>query len=128
MKRIAILTIVMLGACCAVGCSSFERSTFQTLSSSQAVINQAQVDYEAGCPAANGACLPHSAAVYKAVNTAKAAQTVAVHAFMGYEAIKANNTAGSALAIAQADVVTALTNIAPDIAAVKGLYTAAGGK
>jgi hypothetical protein len=101
--------IVLLAA----GCSNFERTTFQSLSASKVVIDQAQADYESGT-------LPHTTCVYTLVNSAKAAQTLGVNAMLDYESAKAAN---GNLAVAEASVVTDLGSIATDITAVKVLYT-----
>ena len=123
MKRIIGLAALML---LAVGCTSWETATYKTLAASQAVINQAQADYEvsasAPCPATGVACLPHSAAVYRTINTAKAAQTTAVNAFVAYEEAKAAGGTQANLAALQTDVTVALQALPTIIANIKSLY------
>lgn len=99
-----------------VGCTSWERSSFQTLAASKAVIDQAQVDYESGK-------LPHSKAVYDAVNKAKGAQTLAVNAMVTYEGMKAQGAHQTALQAAQTDVAIALEALPAILADIKALYT-----
>jgi hypothetical protein len=117
MKRIAISAVLALVAIAAVGCTSWERATFQTLSTSQAVINQAQTDYEAGT------AIPHNTVAYNAINTAKNTQTTAVNLMVTYEEIKAAGGTASALSSAQTDVTVALANLPTIIANVKALYS-----
>jgi hypothetical protein len=127
MKRILSLTAALLVTLCIVGCTNWERTTFNTLASSDAAINAAQAAYEvsatAPCPPQSTiACLPHSKAVYTAINKAKAAQTLAVNSMVTYEEVKAANTGTTALNAAQADVNAALAQLPTLIANVKALY------
>ena len=105
---------------CLIALDAVRRTNFQTLAASQATINQARADYE------TGTALPRSAAVYKAVNTAKAAQTLAVNAMVTYEQLKAKKASADVLATAQADVSTALADLPTLIASIKRLYTTGG--
>src|SRR5882762_10059691 len=57
MKRIAVSALILFAVMFQTGCSSFERTTFQTLAASKAVIDQAQVDYEART-------IPHTQAIF----------------------------------------------------------------
>lgn len=79
MKRIAA---VFLFCIVAAGCNDWERTTFQSVAASKAVIDQAQVDYEART-------IPHTTCAYNLINKAKAAQTTAVDALLVYEQVKA---------------------------------------
>lgn len=107
-KITAALTLCL----CLAGCTSFERSTFQTLSASKAVLDQAQTDYEAGTP------IPHNQCAYALINDGKAAQTVAVDAMLVYEGEKA---AGKDLT-SQTTVITAdLLSLAPIVVKVQSL-------
>ena len=110
MKKILILAALAF-AC--VGCSDFERNTFNTLASSKAVIDKSQVDYEART-------IPHNQCAYSLINNAKAAQTVAVNAFLDYESIKA---AGKDLTAQTAAVTADLLNLAPLVTQIKSLAT-----
>jgi hypothetical protein len=110
----AVLAILTVGM---VGCTNWERAAFQTLSTSQAVINQAQTDYEAGT------VIPHNTAAYTAINAAKAAQTLAVNGMVTYEEIKAAGGTTASLTAAQNDVSVALANLPTIIANVKALYS-----
>lgn len=94
------------------GCTDFERTSFNTLSASQAVINQAQVDYEAKT-------IPQSACAYAVVNDAKAAQTAAVDAMLIYEQQKA---AGTNLTAQTATVAADLLELPVLVADIKNLY------
>lgn len=108
------------------GCTNWERTTYDALSASQAVINQAQTDYDChtlGTVAATTGCpLPHSKAVYDALMTARLAQTNAVNQMVSYEELKAAGATSSALGVAQGQVASALVQIPADIAEIKALY------
>ena len=116
MKRIIALAATMLVAVGIVGCTTWERTTFQALSTSKAVIDQAQTDYEVGT------AIPHNAVAYNAINSAKAAQTTAVNFMVTYEEIKAAGGTQANLTAAQNDVTIALANLPTLIANVKALY------
>ena len=116
MKRIAV-ALLAVAAIGLAGCTSWERTTFQSLSTSQAVINQAQDDYEVGT------VIPHNTAAYNAINTAKKAQTTAVNLMVTYEEIKATGGTKASLDAAQADVDIALANLPTIIANIKALRT-----
>ena len=90
------------------GCNSFERNTFNSLAASDAVIDQAQVDYTAGK-------IKQTSCTYAVINDAKAAQTTAVTAFALYESNKSE-------AQEQA-VLQDISAIVPLVAEVKVLYT-----
>lgn len=115
-KTATLLVISILLCSAVVGCSTWERNVFQTLSASKSVIDQAQSDYETGK-------LPHSKAAYDAINAAKASQTVAVNQMVAYEALKAQGGTATALGIAQSQVAAALSDLPSLIAAVKALAT-----
>lgn len=97
---------------CAVGCSSWERASFQTLTASNATINNAQQAYEART-------LPHNQCVYDIINKAKAAQTLAVDGMLAYEAAKGTTAAQGA----ENAVTAELSQLAPILASVQTLGT-----
>lgn len=113
-KTLAILVFLTL-AMYSLGCSGWERTSFQALATSKATIDQAQADYESGK-------LPHTTATYNAINAAKDAQTVAVNQLVAYEGAKAAGKTGNDLAIAEAQVTAAMADLPPLIAAIKALY------
>jgi len=97
----------------ATGCNDFERTAFQTLSSSRAVIDQAQADYESRK-------LPHNQCAYALINNAKAVQTTAVNAMVVYEEEKATSkdlTSQTAL------VASTIASLPPLVVKIKTLYT-----
>lgn len=100
------------------GCSSWEQRTFQSLSASKAVLDQAQVDYEAGK-------IPHTQQSYLLITKAKQAQSTAIDAFFTYENIKTAKGSASALQAQQAIVAAALAQVPALLADIKALY---GGK
>lgn len=116
---VALLAIGMLGLS---GCAamSFERITFQSLSASQATINQFQTDYEART-------IPRTTAAYTAITKAKAAQTLAVDAMVTYEGLKAAKAAPSALAAQQQTVTALIASIPPVITAIQAFYKKTSG-
>lgn len=117
-KALAIL--LAAGASLALGvltgCTNFEREAFQTLSASQAVINQSQADYESGA-------IKQTQASYAAINKAKAMQVLAVQAMATYENIKATKGTQAALVAQQQVVESFLTQLPALVAAVKALYS-----
>jgi hypothetical protein len=125
--RPSLLALLLLPIC---GCSTWEQTTYKTLAASQAVINQAQTDYEASatapCAPTASACLPHTQADYAIINQAKADQTLAVNAFVAYEEAKAAGGTTASLAGLQTDVEVALNNLPTIITDVKALYTKGG--
>jgi hypothetical protein len=106
---------------CLVALDAVRRTNFQTLAATKTIIDHAQADYEIGT------VLPHNTAVFKAVNAAKAAQTLAVNAMVKYERLKAKKASADLQATAQADVATALADLPTLIVSIKRLY-AKGGK
>lgn len=117
MKKILAIALLSL---CVMGCNDFERTTFQTLSASKAVIDTAQADYEART-------IPHNSCSYSIINDAKAAQTTAVNAMVIYEEEKAAKTD---LAAQTAAVTSTLVQLPLLIVQVKSLYSnpTCGGK
>jgi hypothetical protein len=113
---VALIAALFLGSISLAGCSDFERKTFQTLSASKAVIDQAQADYEAGK-------VPKTQASYDAINKAKDAQAAAVKAFQQYQTVKLIVKSGGDLPAQEQAVSQALAQLGPLVAAVKQLYT-----
>lgn len=111
MKILRITAALMLCACL-TACDSFERTTFQTLSASKAVLDTAQNDYEAGT------AIPHNKCAYALINDGKAAQAVAVQAMLTYEGVKA---AKGNLTAETATVTADLIALAPLMVKVEAL-------
>ena len=120
--------IIFLMALCATlcGCTTWEQTTYKTLAASDAVINQAQADYEASAatPCATGAvnCLPHSAAVYNVVTKAKQIQVTAVNSMITYEEAKAVGGTTANLNGLEADVDVAIQQLPTLITDIQALY------
>jgi hypothetical protein len=105
-----------------VGCDTWERTTFQSLSASKALIDGADSDYRAGR-------LPQTDDVYFAIVKAKNVQTVAVHSFDMYWSIKKEllgavtseqeKTIQARLNLAREGVVHALSDLAAATAEIK---------
>lgn len=106
MKRIIALLCITVAL---AGCSSWERTTYQTLAASQAAINDSQADYEART-------IPHTACVYDLINKAKAADTVVVNSMVQYENVKGDSTKVKA---AEDVVVGQLATLSATIAQIK---------
>jgi len=118
-KLVALLVAsLLLGSLGLMGCDDFERKTFQTLSASQALIDQAQIDYETGS-------LPHTQASYEAINKAKETQIVAVRAFQQYEAAKLAANQNSDVTVQMATLNKALSSLGPMVASIKHIYLGA---
>jgi hypothetical protein len=112
--RILALTATCLFVCgLTLGCNTYERDTFNTLSVSKSVLDTAQSDYETGT-------LPHTACVYALINDGKALQTAAVASLLDYDRI---NAAKGDTTAEVAAINTDLASIASDVAKVKALYT-----
>jgi len=117
MKKVFVA--IILSACVGLtACNSFERTAFQSLSASQALLNTAQSDYEP-VPVGTGK-LPHSKCVYTIINDGKVAQVAAVNTLQAYDV--ALNAKQDTTALA-ATVTAELATVAVDIAQVKALYT-----
>lgn len=102
------------------GCNGFERTTFQTLSSSRDTLDKAQADYEAPATPTQPKKIPHNECAYKLINDGKAAQVSAANAMLVYEELKAT---GKDVTAQTGVVATALTGLAPIIVNVKTLYS-----
>lgn len=114
MKRIsALLAGLLLCVTLCTACSSFERTTFQTLSTSKALLDQAQADYESKV-------LPHTTATYNVITKGKTIQKDAVDAMVTYETYKATKT--GSLSSQQAAVIVILVQLPTVLADVKALY------
>jgi hypothetical protein len=92
------------------GCTSFERSTFEKLAASQAVVNAAQLDYEGGA-------IPKTQAAYVAITRAKAMAQIPEQAMVTYEGTKDAATREKQQRI----VASALPQLPAMIAAVEAL-------
>jgi hypothetical protein len=108
-KRRVVVSLFL--AISMTACSSWERTTFQTLSASKAVLDTAQADY-------TSRTIPQTHCAYDIINDGKAAQTAAVDAMVVYEQLKA--TKGSLTA--QEAIVTAdLVALAPMVVQIQAL-------
>jgi hypothetical protein len=119
MKRLALLSVWLAIPLTMAGCTNWERQSFQTLSASKVVIDQAEADYTAKT-------LPQTQAVYAVLKTANAAQTAAVNQMEAYEELKATGAGTSQLTVAESQVTAALAQLPAIIVEVKGLYTTGG--
>lgn len=117
-KIVSMLLLCALLCGGLTACNSFERTAFQSLSASQAVLNTAQSDYEP-VPLGTGK-LPHTQCVYALINDGKAAQVAGVTALQAYDvALNAKQSTVTEVAAVTADLAT----VAGDLAKVKALYT-----
>jgi len=108
MKRSLFLVLILLA-----GCNSWERTTFNTLATSKAVLDTAQKDYEAGT-------IPQTKCAYALINDGKAAQTVAVNAMIAYEGVK---SAKGNLTAQEVIVTGDLGTLAPLVIEVQSLVS-----
>lgn len=121
MRRFVVTGILLLCSLALVACTSWESTTFKTLSASKAVIDQAKTDYRSGA-------IPVNACSYAIINQATAADSLVVTGFQTYEQEKQAKAAATVLADQQAVVEGLLVNLAPlvsDIALLKTNPTAA---
>jgi len=117
-RHIVLAGALSIATIAAIGCTDFERTAFQSLSGSKAVLDTAQQDYEPA-PVGTGK-LPHNACVYALINDGKAAQTAAVDQLQVYDvALKA----GQSTAAAETTITAELATIAVDVGKVKALYS-----
>jgi hypothetical protein len=105
-KILAGLTLSL--ALITTGCNDFERNTFNTLSASNAVLKEAQADYEARK-------IPKTACAKAIIESGKSAQTVAVNGLLDYEKSKTSS--------AQAIVAAELASLAPLVLQVQTLIS-----
>lgn len=103
---VATIVIPILSAC-----NTWERTTFQTLATSKAVLDTAQADYEAST-------IPKNGCAYSVINDGKAAQTSAVNAMVTYEQLKASK---GNLQAQEAVVVSDLVALAPLVVKIESL-------
>ncbi len=116
--RIAVYLAVVMAVVSLIGCSSWERQTFQTLAASKAVVDQAVQDYNAGS-------IEQSQVNHDAIDKARHAHDAAVDAFHVYivakEALAAAQKQQDPNATSQAQValqaaVDSVNKILPDLA------------
>jgi hypothetical protein len=100
--------VVVLTAICfflpGFACSSFERTAFNSLSASKAVVDQVGHDY-------NAHAIPQTSQVKTAIETARNAQDTAVDAFASYHALTTAGTTGNLLVDAQQKLVASLNSL-----------------
>jgi dipeptide/tripeptide permease len=111
MRRLGIGMVALLLAFMVCGCSTWERNTFNTLASAQAVINTAKSDYNSGA-------IPKTKCAADIINEATAADSLAVNAMVVYEQEKA---AGGSLSAQQTIVEGELASLGPVIAEIGSL-------
>lgn len=114
-KRLVVsaLLITVAGlALCAFACSNWDQQTYQTLSASKAVIDQAAADYNAGR-------IAQTASARTAITKARQAQTAAVDAFQIYAAAKIAAAPDQTIAAREQAVVAAVALIPPVLAALR---------
>jgi hypothetical protein len=107
-KRLIAVSLLALSA---VACNTWERSSFQTLSASKAVLDTAQTDY-------GNRTIPQTPCSFALINNGKAAQTAAVDGMIAYEQLKA--TKGNTTAT-EAQVTADLASLAPIVVQIQAL-------
>ena len=117
-RKHLILSVIFVGllALLYAGCSSWERTTYQTLAASKATIDRAASDYRAGK-------IPQSQQTYELILKARAADTLAVDAFGAYAALKVGGGSSTALGAARAKVITVLDALSAAIGPLETLLT-----
>jgi hypothetical protein len=116
-KVVGLLLVIGLsaGVLGIAGCTDWERTTYQSLSASKAVIDSAAADYRAGT-------IKQTKPAYDLIEQAQKAQIVAVKAMGDYEVIKASGANSVGLQAAQVEAMTALAVIPPLVIEIKALY------
>lgn len=110
---VSALLITVAGlALCAFACSNWDQQTYQTLSASKAVIDQAAADYNAGK-------IAQTAAARDAITKARQAQTAAVDSFEVYAAAKVAAAPNQTISAREQAVIAAVALLPPAIAALR---------
>ena len=126
-----LLLVILLPALGLSGCTTWERATFQSLSSAKATIDGAHAAYEVSAALPGGscatvtagiACIPHTAAANAAITKAVQADTLTVQLMEQYEEDKAAGQSSTALNTAIVAVDNALTSLTTITAEVQALY------
>ena len=126
-----LLLVILLPALGLSGCTTWERATFQALSSAKATIDGAHAAYEVSAALPGGscatvtagiACIPHTAAANAAITKAVQADTLTVQLMEQYEEDKAAGQSSTALNTAIVAVDNALTSLTTITAEVQALY------
>jgi hypothetical protein len=112
-KAVALLCVLGLLCVGLAGCSQFERTAFNTLSSSQAVIAQARKDYISGT-------IKNTTCTDALITNATSAHDAAVTALEVYAAEQA---AGSDLSAQEATVTADVASVVAIVAEVKAIYS-----
>lgn len=116
LPTLLMLSLIVAGF---AACSTWERTIYNSLAASKAVIDQAGRDYNAGA-------IAQTAANRALIEKARAAQTVATEAFEEYALLRVSRqTAG--LSQQRQLVIQAVAQIAPLIEAIHELYSKGGG-
>lgn len=109
-----ILTLV-------VGCMTWERATFQTLSVGKALLDQATADW-------NGGTIKRTPESYNLITRARDAQTTAVRAFETYAVAKVSAGQSGDVGAAKSAVIAAMASLPALFAAVQTLASDLKGK
>lgn len=105
-------TIALLPVLLLVACTNWERTTYQTLATSKAVIDSAAQQYNSGA-------IPQTKTNHDIIQKAQHSQDIAVDAFKVYLFAKAGSQGD--IATLQANVTAAVTQLTLDILNVKNI-------
>lgn len=108
----ALISLLAIGGL--TGCNDFEKTTFQTLAASQALINGAYTAYEART-------IPRTADTEAIIQKARAIDKAAVEAMVTYESMKAAKGTQSTLQAQQAIVLAALEQLPAILQSVQAI-------
>lgn len=114
LRKLSVLLALSLVVVGLAACSSWERRTYQSLTASKVVIDQAAADFNAGV-------IARTPANRELIVKARAAQAAAVRTFEEYAVMKVSRQS-TTLAEQQALVIRAVDQIPPLIAAIQALY------
>ncbi len=115
-KISGLFSLILVAAVCLMlaACSSWERTTYQTLAATKATIDQAAADYRA-------AKIPQTQETYVLITKARAADALAVEAFGAYASLKVGGGSSSALINAQNKVVALMAALAASLKPLEAL-------
>lgn len=118
--RSSLLAVALLSALALTACSNWDRTTYQTLAASKAVVDQASADYVAGH-------IPQTAQARQAIDAARQVQTAAVEAFKTYEMAKLAGKQATGLEQKRQQVIAILDQLPQVLDPVQKLIATAHG-
>lgn len=113
-SRILVLALCFAAILPIVGCNTWEKNTYAALAADKAVLDEAQVDYEART-------LPHTACVHDVITSAKQVHDTAVTGFKDYAVAKAAGLDVTGLQAAETADIANLVVFVTKVTALKDI-------